>query len=172
MTDLLDGWRMALRLAREGEPTLLIEAILVPVEEIATEEIDAEGRRIWRKRFRPWPDDADLRREILLAIARLEERGKKKRGRKRKVLPRDVDLVRGLPDLLFSSGAVERGLPDLLFSSGAVDENDIKAARQWIAAAFDCHVDTIRDVLEQEKTYAKDREPSKEARRLARVAGK
>jgi hypothetical protein len=148
VTDLLDGWRKMLGLAREGKPEFLIEAMIVPVEEFATEEIDAEGRKIWRQRFRPLPDDADLRREILDTFIDLGRRGNGRRGRKRSIPARDLGLVIGMLPLLMGDGMTR------------------DQAEQWLADAYKTSVGTVQDALRQRKTYAPDVAPSKEVRRL------
>ena len=148
MTDPLANWRWMLRLAREGEPAMLIEALTVPVEEVATDAVDDTGRRIWRLSFRPLPDDADLRREIVATLADMGRRGNGRRGRKRAIPARDAGLVLGLLAMLMADGLSR------------------EQAEAWIAAGYRCSVGTVQDVLRERKTYAPDAAPQKEARRL------
>jgi hypothetical protein len=65
----IDGqWRRAVERAWDGEPRLLLELLLQPAQEIATDALDAAGRRVWRAVYHPLPDDADLRVQIVRAL--------------------------------------------------------------------------------------------------------
>lgn len=154
MTDPLTNWRWMLRLAREGEPFYLLEAILRPDREWQTGEIDAEGKKVWRKSFRPIPDDEGIRLEIVEALQEIGRYGNRRRGRKPAIPARDVGGVQ------FLFGVVRaEGVPH-------------EEALCEVARAFDCSVATVRKALDGVGPYDQAREEGKEARRLKRSAQK